>query len=130
MRLSITLLAAVSLLPSLAGADAVTEAIRKGGVALPIRHATAPGTFDPENFRLDDCSTQRNLSNAGRDQARRIGKIKPGDKPLVLVTHLVMVTALTGIYPQSGEVVVVAPVRESGNTGLKMIGSIKAETAR
>ena len=85
MRLSITLLAAVSLLPSLAGADAVTEAIRKGGVALPIRHATAPGTFDPENFRLDDCSTQRNLSNAGRDQARRVGAhlkalgLKPGE---------------------------------------------------
>ncbi len=38
-----------------------------------IRHALAPGTGDPENFQLDDCATQRNLSVAGREQARRLG---------------------------------------------------------
>ena len=38
-----------------------------------LRHALAPGTGDPENFRLGDCTTQRNLSQAGRDQAVRIG---------------------------------------------------------
>lgn len=37
------------------------------------RHAEAPGTGDPPNFKLGDCSTQRNLSEAGRAQARRIG---------------------------------------------------------
>ena len=41
--------------------------------ALALRHALAPGTFDPPNFRLGDCSTQRNLSDEGRQQARRIG---------------------------------------------------------
>ena len=37
-----------------------------------MRHALAPGVGDPENFKLDDCSTQRNLSNDGIDQARKI----------------------------------------------------------
>lgn len=39
-----------------------------------LRHAIAPGTGDPANFQLDDCSTQRNLSDAGRQQAREIGE--------------------------------------------------------
>lgn len=38
-----------------------------------MRHALAPGTGDPANFRVDDCSTQRNLDDRGRAQARRIG---------------------------------------------------------
>ncbi|MEM1253993.1 MAG: histidine phosphatase family protein [Cyanobacteria bacterium P01_H01_bin.21] len=38
-----------------------------------MRHAIAPGTGDPANFQLDDCSTQRNLSEEGRAQARRTG---------------------------------------------------------
>lgn len=40
---------------------------------LIMRHATAPGTGDPPDFTLGDCATQRNLSDGGRDQARRIG---------------------------------------------------------
>ena len=39
-----------------------------------IRHAYAPGTGDPENFKIGDCSTQRNLNELGRAQARRIGQ--------------------------------------------------------
>lgn len=39
-----------------------------------MRHALAPGFGDPENFDLRDCSTQRNLDQTGRDQAREIGK--------------------------------------------------------
>ena len=39
-----------------------------------LRHAIAPGTGDPTNFQLDDCSTQRNLSKAGRQQARAMGE--------------------------------------------------------
>ena len=35
--------------------------------------ALAPGIGDPDEFSIDDCSTQRNLSDEGRDQARRIG---------------------------------------------------------
>ncbi len=38
-----------------------------------MRHALAPGTFDPPQFKLGDCSTQRLLSDEGREQARRMG---------------------------------------------------------
>jgi len=39
-----------------------------------LRHSYAPGTFDPPDARLEDCSTQRNLDERGRAQARRIGE--------------------------------------------------------
>ena len=39
-----------------------------------LRHSWAPGFGDPENFKIDDCSTQRNLSDEGVLQARKIGK--------------------------------------------------------
>ncbi|RDD93728.1 histidine phosphatase family protein [Acidovorax sp. BoFeN1] len=55
--------------------NADTEALlRKGGVVVVFRHALAPGTFDPPGLRLGDCSTQRNLSDAVRTQARRVGE--------------------------------------------------------
>ena len=54
-----------------AQAGPVEDAIRAGGVALLIRHASAPGSGDPEHFKLDDCSTQRNLSESGRSEARQ-----------------------------------------------------------
>lgn len=47
--------------------------LRGGGVVLAMRHALAPGTFDPPGFRLGDCGTQRNLDAEGRAQAQRIG---------------------------------------------------------
>jgi phosphohistidine phosphatase SixA len=50
------------------------EAAKRPGVAFLMRHALAPGTGDPANFALEDCSTQRNLNDAGRDQARRVGE--------------------------------------------------------
>ena len=46
----------------------------EGGYVVMLRHATAPGVGDPENFRLGDCATQRNLSDAGRKEARRLGE--------------------------------------------------------
>ena len=49
------------------------EHMRKGGVVLMIRHALAPGIGDPEDFSIDDCATQRNLNDVGREQARSIG---------------------------------------------------------
>ena len=39
-----------------------------------LRHSWAPGFGDPENFKIDDSSTQRNLSDEGVLQARKIGK--------------------------------------------------------
>ena len=137
-----------------------------------LRHARAPGTGDPPNFRLGDCSTQRNLSSEGRKQAARIGErlraaglasttvyssqwcrcletarnlaagpvvelpalnsffeasdrergqtealrawIASADlsRPVVLVTHQVNITALTGIVPAEGEILILR--RDSG----------------
>jgi phosphohistidine phosphatase SixA len=55
-------------------ADAALAELRRGGVAVLLRHAaTEPGIGDPPGFRLGECSTQRQLSEPGRDQARRIG---------------------------------------------------------
>ncbi|WP_187970790.1 histidine phosphatase family protein [Aquibium microcysteis] len=48
--------------------------LSEGGRTVLIRHATAPGTGDPAGFDLADCATQRNLSEEGRAQARRIGE--------------------------------------------------------
>ena len=48
--------------------------LEDGGKLIFIRHAYAPGSGDPNNFNLDDCSTQRNLSEEGRKQAKYIGK--------------------------------------------------------
>ena len=65
---------AMTALQSWAQQDSETASLlRTGGVVAAFRHALAPGTFDPPSFRLGDCSTQRNLSNDGRQQARRIG---------------------------------------------------------
>jgi phosphohistidine phosphatase SixA len=44
------------------------------GYVLLLRHTLAPGVADPENFKLDDCSTQRNLSQVGRDDAKSVGQ--------------------------------------------------------
>lgn len=57
-----------------AGNGIALDALRSGG-ALLLRHAlTEPGIGDPPGFRLDDCSTQRNLSAGGRAQARAAGE--------------------------------------------------------
>ena len=150
------------------------DALRQGGTVAILRHARAPGTGDPPNFRLDDCATQRNLSEEGRNQARRIGErfraegvrvarvlssrwcrgletarlafgeaepFPPLDSlfpektareaptkavrdtvrdwagqpgVLVLVTHQVNITALTGLFPAEGEILVLRPRAASG----------------
>ena len=48
--------------------------LENGGKLIFIRHAYAPGTGDPNNFNLNDCSTQRNLNSIGRKQAKEIGE--------------------------------------------------------
>ena len=79
------LLVVLSLIAAVAtpvGADARNWAALRDeqGVVILMRHALAPGGGDPPGFRLEDCRTQRNLSNAGRQQARRIGReIKDSD---------------------------------------------------
>ncbi|HEY7139015.1 MAG TPA: histidine phosphatase family protein [Methylomirabilota bacterium] len=54
--------------------EPVWQALRMPGAVVVLRHSYAPGAFDPPGARLDDCSTQRNLDDSGRTQARRIGE--------------------------------------------------------
>lgn len=69
-------LVAFCLLPSVALADeALWSALKAGGQVVLLRHAaTTPGVGDPEGMRLEDCASQRNLSEEGRTQARRLGE--------------------------------------------------------
>lgn len=69
------LLLALAIVLSPARADeALWSALRGGGHVLFIRHAqTDPGVGDPPGFRLEQCATQRNLSDEGRAQARALG---------------------------------------------------------
>ena len=159
---------------------AVWAALKNGGHVALLRHANAPGNDDPPGFRLDDCTTQRNLSEAGREQARSIGArfrehgienvviyssqwcrcletaklldlgkvnrfpglnsfFRDGSREavqtaevralinkrlkgtsLILVTHQVNITALSGVFPQSGEIVVLRPEGEN----LTVVGRI------
>lgn len=144
------------------------DALRQGQAILMLRHALAPGTGDPANFDINDCSTQRNLNDTGRGQARawkpfladhgiaearvfssqwcrcmdtargmNMGEVTEwpslnsffgnrGDgpaqtrktialvnqleagAPVILVSHQVNTTALTGVFPSSNEGVIVA----------------------
>ena len=69
-------LAALACASAWAGGDAKLWAkLRQGGNVILVRHAsTGPGLGDPPGFRIDDCTTQRNLSDAGREEARRVGE--------------------------------------------------------
>ena len=51
----------------------IIKNLKEGGNIIFIRHALAPGSGDPENFDLNDCNTQRNLSNQGIKQSKRLG---------------------------------------------------------
>ena len=148
--------------------NAAWIAIADGRAVLLIRHASAPGIGDPPGFVLGDCSTQRNLNEAGRLQARRwgellrhkgiveptifssrwcralqtgelmeVGPVKPlpaldsffadddregqqtqalrdflasmsETRSIVLISHQVNITALTGVFPRSAEALILA----------------------
>jgi phosphohistidine phosphatase SixA len=163
-------------LPRLLGAQAPDgdfwRLLRSGGCVVLMRHAqTVPGVGDPPGWRLGQCSTQRNLNDAGREQARRVGAafqreavrvdevrssawcrctetadlafgrhtvwaplnsfFQTGDGTrsieslkaglprwpvpgnLVLVTHQVNMSTLTGEYPAMGELFLTRPSRDS-----------------
>lgn len=160
------------------------EALGAPGHLVVMRHALAPGTGDPAGFELRECGTQRNLSDAGREQARRIGERfrangiesaavyssqwcrcldtarllglgsveelpvinsffrdyarrdeqtlgleawiadHPLNRPVVLVTHQVNITALTGVYPGSGEMVV---LRRGDDGRIAVLGTIETD---
>lgn len=77
MRLPFMLLVLLGLSSAAAAQDAaaVWPALRAGGYVALVRHAgTAGGSGDPPGFKLEDCATQRNLTDKGRAQARALGE--------------------------------------------------------
>jgi len=70
------LLFALVLVPFRAiASDALWEKLKAGGQVVLMRHAiTTPGVGDPPGMRLDECATQRNLTDEGRRHARRTGE--------------------------------------------------------
>lgn len=167
------LAAALVLVAGWPAAWAVEDAwalLRMPGHAVFMRHSEAPGGVgDPPGFRLDECATQRNLSEDGRAHARRTGEAfrkngvafdrvltspwcrcretallamgreaEPmealsnlvgrqqhapgqvdalkaylasldGSTRVLFITHGIVINALTGISPASGEMVIVTP---------------------
>ena len=161
---------------------ALWQQFRAGTVFAMMRHAIAPGTGDPERFAINDCSTQRNLSEKGREQARTAGKMfrkrgftnvavyssqwcrcretaellaigpvndltslnsffeayerrddqtrklkswlktREARGPLLLVTHQVNISALTGVGTRSGEILF---VKETAGGTYQVLGSIR-----
>jgi broad specificity phosphatase PhoE len=73
--LPLLLLLAVAAARAAAEDDSLWDLLRAGGQVVLVRHAvTEPGVGDPPGFRLDDCGTQRNLSEVGRREAQRLGE--------------------------------------------------------
>ena len=53
--------------------EKLIDELKKGKKIIFIRHAIAPGNGDPDNFNINDCKTQRNLSEEGVEQSKNIG---------------------------------------------------------
>ena len=53
--------------------ERILNSLKEGKKIIFIRHAIAPGNGDPDNFDINDCKTQRNLSKRGIIQSKNIG---------------------------------------------------------
>jgi len=72
---AIAIVAALALSSGAAAGSPLGDQLRRGGVVLVIRHAaTDQSKPDHDPVDLNDCRTQRNLSAAGRREARLIGQ--------------------------------------------------------
>lgn len=74
IRLSHCLLACFFLAATQFSHAGLKEDLETGPYVLMMRHADAPGYSDPDGYNLNDCSTQRNLGEAGKTQAKMIGQ--------------------------------------------------------
>ena len=54
--------------------EEILNSLEEGKKLIFIRHAIAPGNGDPDNFNIKYCSTQRNLSENGIEQSKKIGQ--------------------------------------------------------
>jgi hypothetical protein len=121
------LFALLMVTPALAADDSqeAWAALIQGGHVAVIRHGNAPPGHggDPPGFRLGDCTTQRNLDDRGREQARALGEAFRARGVLVLVTHALTVRPLTGFLPDQAEMVVLKPAPGSSRGG-HLVGRI------
>ena len=60
--------------PGYTDKNLLAEMDSNGTNVIFLRHTLAPGFGDPKNFILGDCSTQRNLSKEGQEQAKLLGQ--------------------------------------------------------
>jgi phosphohistidine phosphatase SixA len=74
IRLGHCLLSCFFLVTSQLSHAGLKEDLETGSYVLMMRHADAPGYSDPAGYNLTDCSTQRNLGEAGKTQAKMIGQ--------------------------------------------------------
>jgi broad specificity phosphatase PhoE len=75
IALAALILSAAASPPAHALSDKAIAPLKAGGHVILMRHAqTVAGTGDPQGFKLGECSTQRNLNDAGREDARRFGE--------------------------------------------------------
>jgi phosphohistidine phosphatase SixA len=77
-RLAVYVLAIAFVITEAQAAEDFQEAwvaLAKGGHIALIRHGNAPPGYggDPPGFKMDDCKTQRNLDELGRQQAQALG---------------------------------------------------------
>ena len=77
-QLALSVLAIFLIITPVLAADDSNKAwatLVQGGHVAVIRHGNAPPGYggDPPGFRFDDCKTQRNLDDIGREQARALG---------------------------------------------------------
>lgn len=63
--------------------NTVVSLLKEEGKIVFIRHSIAPGGGDPENFSLNDCTTQRNLSKKGIEQSKQIGEFFKKNKVII-----------------------------------------------
>lgn len=87
-RAFLTLMLGGALLPAAAHTDEnLWKLLRGGGQVVMVRHAvTDPGVGDPPGFRLEECGTQRNLSEAGRREAQRLAaQLRAREVPVATV---------------------------------------------
>jgi len=97
--------------PASATADeAIWGLLKSGGQVVIMRHAaTVPNVSD--SLGPGGCTVQRNLSEAGREDARRIGDAFHARGIVVedVRASVWCITALTGLFPTEGEMLVLTP---------------------
>ena len=74
-RLAILVLVGVAAPAAWADDEAIWSLLKRGGQVVLIRHGlTTPGVGDPPGMKLEECATQRNLSDEGKREAQLLAK--------------------------------------------------------